>query len=294
MPNAATHAERARMAHQVLRLKEVGIADLSQTAAVLANDPTDASAVPAEGEKQQVHFAGPTHTGIALAVARATDHDLPGPTDKKFIDGLFSATLPEIYALWRENTDENLKANHPEDFEQITEARKLAEESLTEEDLKMAISGYWPSRAGGLRHGLTDLNMANSHYDKGRESFLKGEIAIASDDIRIILVDSADYTVNLASDQFLSSVAGGGRVATSSALSTKTTTAGVFDADDVTLTAVTGDPSECIVIYDHTGGADSARRLIGYIDSATGLPVTPNGGDITVTWDSGSNRIFKL
>jgi hypothetical protein len=34
--------------------------------------------------------------------------------------------------------------------------------------------------------------------------------------------------------------------------------------------------------------------LIAYIDTATGLPVTPGGGDIDITWDNGSNKIFKL
>ncbi len=46
-----------------------------------------------------------------------------------------------------------------------------------------------------------------------------------------------------------------------------------------------------------TGGADvaaTAQRLIAYIDTATGMPVTPNGGDITIAWDNGANKIFKL
>jgi hypothetical protein len=46
-----------------------------------------------------------------------------------------------------------------------------------------------------------------------------------------------------------------------------------------------------------TGGADvaaSAQRLIAYIDTATGLPVTPNGQAIGLTFDNGANRIFKL
>ena len=135
--------------------------------------------------------------------------------------------------------------------------------------------------------------MANAMYDKGRESFLKGEISWNSDDIKVVLVDTADYTVNLSTDQYLSDVASGGRVATSGNLASKTTAAGVADAADVTLTAVTGDVSEALVIYKDTGTA-STSRLIAYIDTATGLPVTPNGGDITITWDSGSNKIFKL
>ena len=38
----------------------------------------------------------------------------------------------------------------------------------------------------------------------------------------------------------------------------------------------------------------SAQRVVAWIDTATGLPVTPNGGDITVSWDNGTNKIFKL
>jgi hypothetical protein len=67
----------------------------------------------------------------------------------------------------------------------------------------------------------------------------------------------------------------------------------VADAADVTLTSVTGDISESIDIYQHTG-TESTSRLICNIDTATGLPVTPNGGNIVLQWDSGSNRIFKL
>jgi hypothetical protein len=135
--------------------------------------------------------------------------------------------------------------------------------------------------------------MANALYDKGREAFLNGSINWTSDNIKVVLVDNADYTVNIASHQFLSDVAGAGRVATSGNLGTKTTTAGVADAADVTFTAVTGDQSESLVIYKDTGSA-ATSPLIAYIDTATGLPVTPNGADITVTWDNGSNKIFKL
>ena len=48
-----------------------------------------------------------------------------------------------------------------------------------------------------------------------------------------------------------------------------------------------------IDIYQDSG-VEATSRLIANIDAATGLPVTPNGTDITVQWDSGANRIFKL
>lgn len=61
----------------------------------------------------------------------------------------------------------------------------------------------------------------------------------------------------------------------------------------MTLTAVSGSASAYIVIVRDTG-ADATSPLIALIDTATGLPVTPNGGDITIQWDSGANKIFKL
>lgn len=134
--------------------------------------------------------------------------------------------------------------------------------------------------------------MANALYNKGREAFMSGSINMSSDTIKVALVDSADYTVNLATHQFFSSVSGAGVVATAT-LASKTVTDGIFDAADVTFTSVTGDPSEALVIYKDTG-SNATSPLIAYIDTATGLPVTPNGGNITVTWDNGTNKIFKL
>jgi hypothetical protein len=132
--------------------------------------------------------------------------------------------------------------------------------------------------------------MANALYGLGRESFLKGEISWSSDNIKTVLVDSQEYTPNLATDQFLSDIAAGGRVATSANLTSKTTVAGAGDAADVTFSSVTGDVSEFLVIYQDTGTAGTSR-LIAYIDTATGLPVIPNGGDIQVQW---SAPIFTL
>jgi len=56
--------------------------------------------------------------------------------------------------------------------------------------------------------------MANALYDKGREGFLDGSIDWDTDTIRVILVDAADYTVNLATNQFLSDVPAAARVGT--------------------------------------------------------------------------------
>jgi hypothetical protein len=135
--------------------------------------------------------------------------------------------------------------------------------------------------------------MANALYGKGRQRFLEGSIVILTDNIKAVLVDTGAYTVSIDTHEFLSDIASGARIATSGNLASKTSTLGVFDAADVTLTAVTGTTVEAVVIYKDTGTA-STSPLIAYIDTATGLPVTPNGGDETITWDNGSNKIFKL
>lgn len=135
--------------------------------------------------------------------------------------------------------------------------------------------------------------MANALYDKGREGFLDGSIDFDTNNIKIMLIDEADDTIDLALDEDLADRIAASRVATSGNLASKTVTAGVADAADVTFSAVTGDVSESIDMYQDTG-VEATSRLILNIDTATGLPVTPNGGDITVTWDSGANRIFKL
>lgn len=135
--------------------------------------------------------------------------------------------------------------------------------------------------------------MADKLYDKGREGFATAEIDWIDDTIKAVLVDTGAYTFNQSSHQFLSDIASGARIATSSALAVKSATAGVCDADDVTFSTVTGPTVEAVVLYKDTGTA-STSRLIAYIDSATGLPVTPNGGDINVVWDNGANKIFKL
>lgn len=135
--------------------------------------------------------------------------------------------------------------------------------------------------------------MANALYDFGRENFLGGDIDWDANTIKVVVVDSADYTRNLTTDNALDDIAAGGRVATSSALSTKTKTAGVADADDVTLSTVTGDQFEYIIGYKDSG-VESTSLLIFCIDTATGLPFTPSGSNIIIQWDSGSNKIFKL
>lgn len=134
--------------------------------------------------------------------------------------------------------------------------------------------------------------MASVVYPKAKEAFLSGAIDLTTDNIRVVCVDAADYTYSALHD-FLDDIPVAGRVGTSGNLASKTVTDGVFDAADITITSVSGDQFEALVIYQDTG-VEATSRLIAYIDTGTGLPFTPSGGDITITWDSGVNRIFAL
>lgn len=135
--------------------------------------------------------------------------------------------------------------------------------------------------------------MANSLYDYGRYLFLTGAINWLSDNIKAVLVDTNEYTVDLNADQFLSSIPVAARVATSDNLSGKVATAGIADAENTSFTTVIGNICEAIVLYKDTADATTSP-LILYIDTSTGLPIKPNGADIIVNWSNGVNKIFKL
>lgn len=134
--------------------------------------------------------------------------------------------------------------------------------------------------------------MANALYAKGKEKILSAAINFSSDTLKVALVKSA-YTPNLSTDEFYTSISAN-VLSTDKTLTTKSVTGGVFDADDVTWTAVTaGDTAKCAVIYKDTGSA-ATSPLLAYIDTITGFPLATNGGDITVQWDNGTYKIFSL
>jgi hypothetical protein len=134
--------------------------------------------------------------------------------------------------------------------------------------------------------------MANALYTKGKEALLDGSVSLSADTIKVVLVGSG-YTVNLTTDEFLSDIPSGQIIATSGALSGKTETSGIFDASNAVLGAVSGSAVDFLVIYKDTG-TSTTSRLLAYIDTATGLPLTPSGGSVTIAWDTGTSKIFQI
>lgn len=138
--------------------------------------------------------------------------------------------------------------------------------------------------------------MANAIYDLWKQEILKGTAnnllnsADGTTGVYAALVDAGAYTFSQA-HQFYSSLSG--VVGTDQEITSKTQVNGVFDGADVTFPSVTGATVEAIVLYRRNAGANTTWPLIAYIDTGvTNLPVTPNGGNIAISWNA--SGIFKI
>lgn len=140
--------------------------------------------------------------------------------------------------------------------------------------------------------------MANAIYPIYKQNLLAGSAGYdldndtTTDGPYVVLIDTGAYTYSAAHDFFndLSGVVG---AASGMRISTPTVALGTFDGDNVTFTAVSGATVEGFVIYRHNSGANSTWPLVLFYDAAGGgLPVTPNGGDITIAWNAAG--IFTL
>jgi hypothetical protein len=154
--------------------------------------------------------------------------------------------------------------------------------------------------------------MANALTDMARAMFARGAINWESDTLKCVLVDTASVsftTINQTSSNpgdipanmslipttYRNNGASG---AVGMPLANKAVMPnGACDADDVTFTAVQtlsgGGALEAVVIYKD-GASDALRAILCWLDTATGLPIVPNGGDIICTFDGGVNRLFRL
>ena len=141
--------------------------------------------------------------------------------------------------------------------------------------------------------------MANASYTAFKQGLLNAEYDLNTATIKAALVRS--YSFNAAHATMADVVAAGGVInGTSGALTTPTITGGVFDADDTQITTTANATNHYLVIFQASavgGGADVAQasqKLIGYIDTGTGLPIVPGTGILTINWPNSANKIFKI
>jgi len=134
--------------------------------------------------------------------------------------------------------------------------------------------------------------MANALYPLWKEQLLQFTTNnnLSAGTVKVALIDTGTYTYSAAHQFYISASAAA--IGTPQTIGSKTFTNGVFDGADVTFTAVTGNSVEALILYIDTGSS-ATSPLVAYIDtSVTGLPVTPNGGNIAITWNG--SGIFAL
>ncbi len=123
--------------------------------------------------------------------------------------------------------------------------------------------------------------MASQLFPKGAAHLLGAvtKVDLVADNIKFLFYSGAITTTW----EFVGDLTGASIVARSGNLAGKTTTNGVFDANDVTVTAVSGSAFTHVVLYDDTPATDATKQLICVFDVAS---FTPSGGDINVVWNA--------
>lgn len=118
--------------------------------------------------------------------------------------------------------------------------------------------------------------MENAFYNEFKPALANAEIDLTADTITVYLIDTGTYTFDAAHTS--ANIAGS--VASAALANKSVSNAGVFDADDVTFSSLTGNSIEAIILYDTT-----ADRMIAYLDDAS-LQFTPNGNDATLAFNA--------
>jgi len=129
--------------------------------------------------------------------------------------------------------------------------------------------------------------MADAYYNDFGNNILgngvHGNTDLDTDDIRAILRDEGAVALSLAHQDRADITAG--IVQESANLTSKTvgTVAdGIFDHGDEVFSTVSGASVESLDYLEWSGAAGTSPLLFN-LDSWSGLPVTPNGGDITAS-----------
>lgn len=139
--------------------------------------------------------------------------------------------------------------------------------------------------------------MANALFDAYTRAMMGTGTAVDldADTIKVMFVDHADDTPAPTADDFIDDILSAARVpaiASAPALGSKTISVRTFDAADAVFTSLSGDQVESLIGFKDTG-AEATSNLLWFMDTFTsGMPLTPNGGNVTVVWSA--SGIFSL
>jgi len=138
-----------------------------------------------------------------------------------------------------------------------------------------------------------DCQGGNDFYFNGKKLIYSGGIDFLADDIRAILVDGT-YVFDSINHVLQSDIPIGNRIGNVAGydLTGKLVgnddglLAGVFDASDVIISALTGVDVEAIVLVQHLTATPEDSPLIAYLKEGMNLPFTPDGSLTGVNWSN--------
>jgi hypothetical protein len=122
--------------------------------------------------------------------------------------------------------------------------------------------------------------MASQLYPQGAAHIIgkATKVDLIADNIKILFYAAAFNGAH----EFVSDLTGGSIIARSGNLAGKTSTGGVFDANDLTITSVSGAPFTHVILYKDTG-SDATSPVVAIFDVAT---FTPVGTDVNVIFNA--------
>ena len=147
--------------------------------------------------------------------------------------------------------------------------------------------------------------MANAFYPKALNKWAEGSIhwsSAGSDTFTVHLVYSSgagtNYTFSTA-HEFFSDIAATCHTSYTTGIVLTNTSCpdgdGAMDAADATFVSIDSDGTAIgsVIIVKNTGTA-ATSPLLAYFDTGSGLPVTPDGNNITVQWSAATPYIMGI
>lgn len=136
--------------------------------------------------------------------------------------------------------------------------------------------------------------MANFIYKKAKQALLNGNINVSSNQLKVLLVNNT-YVPNQDIHEFVSNVSSSAIINRSNAITNVSSTAGILDADDITIDPFNGVAFDAVILYQNNS-SDAAARLFFYIDTAPGLPFAGSNSinSVTISWSDESGKILSL
>ena len=119
-----------------------------------------------------------------------------------------------------------------------------------------------------------------------------GDIDLENADISAMLIDVSTYTVDLASDADQTDIADAANLS-EAVMTGKTIDGTTFRASDTTFQSVPAGTAAAVILFlDADTYAGSI--LIAYLDNAAQFPITTDGEDVVIQWDTGVYGIFQM